>query len=203
MGRGEIDANRVPNRCGIGPSPRAAREGAYVRAPIRAGNRVPPRRKATRARRATQSSFPDGADHTLFTIGYSGHTPGSFADSLLRAKVAQLIDVRSVPRSRKPGFSGKGLRAFVEARGIAYVHLPRLGAPPALLERKKGGAAFADIAGPYSRHLAGQRAALGEVAGLAQQLPSALMCLEEDPRECHRGILAKRLAREGFKVEHL
>ncbi len=139
----------------------------------------------------------------LFTIGYSGRTPKALMNALRAAGVAQLLDVRSVPRSRKPGFSGKALRASAEAEGLAYVHLPQLGAPRELLDRKKGGAEFADIAPAYTKHLSGQRSALREAASLARKTPSALLCLEKDPSECHRGILAKRLAKEGFRVEHL
>lgn len=152
---------------------------------------------------ATQASLSADAGPTLFTIGYSGHTPESLMSVLKDARVKQLLDVRSVPRSRKPGFSGKALRATVEAQGIAYVHLPKLGAPRELLERKKGGAEMADIAPAYAKHLAGQRGALREAASLARKTPSVLLCLEKDASECHRGILAKRLAKEGFRVEHL
>src|SRR6185295_12808227 len=97
--------------------------------------------------------------------------------ALKGAGVAQLLDVRSVPRSRKPGFSGKALRASAESQGLVYVHLPKLGAPRELLERKKGGAEFADIAPAYTKHLAAQRSALREAASLARKQPSALLCL--------------------------
>jgi uncharacterized protein (DUF488 family) len=162
---------------------------------------VPPKRPARSPGRAKQVSLASAP--TLFTIGYSGHTPDSFVDALKAAKVEQLIDVRSFPRSRKPGFSKETLRTFVEAHGLRYEHMPRLGAPRELLEIKKGGAEFSDIAPAYTRHIAGQGAAIAAAAALANDRPSALMCLEKDAGDCHRGILAKRLAKEGFRVEHL
>jgi uncharacterized protein (DUF488 family) len=152
---------------------------------------------------AKETRLTDDDSPLLFTIGYSGRTPESLMRALKAAGVTQLLDVRSVPRSRKPGFSGEALRASSEAAGLSYVHLPKLGAPRELLERKKGGAEMADIAPAYTKHLAGQRSALREAASLARKTPSALLCLEKDPSECHRGILSKRLAREGFRVEHL
>jgi uncharacterized protein (DUF488 family) len=152
---------------------------------------------------AKKTRLTDDESPLLYTIGYSGRTPEALMSVLKGAGVSQLLDVRSVPRSRKPGFSGKALRASSEASGLTYVHLPNLGAPRELLERKKGGAAMADIAPAYTKHLAGQPSALREAASLARKAPSALLCLEKDPHECHRGILAKRLAREGFRVEHL
>ena len=155
------------------------------------------------ARSAKQAALGDGASVTLFTIGYSGRTPATLVSALKSAGVEQVLDVRSVPRSRKPGFSREALRAFVESKGIAYVHLPQLGAPRAVLERKKGGATMAEIAPAYKAHIAKQRAGLREAASLARRRPSVLLCLEKDASDCHRGILAARLAREGFRIEDL
>lgn len=151
----------------------------------------------------TKQAALSSEEPLLFTIGYSGHTPESLLSVLKGARVEQLLDVRSVPRSRKPGFAGKSLRASSEAAGMAYVHLPALGAPRELLDRKKAGAEMADIAPAYTKHLATQRSALREAASLARKRPSVLLCLEKEASECHRGILAKRLAKEGFRVEHL
>ena len=156
------------------------------------------------AKRSSPTRLDTGERSTaLFTVGYSGRTPESLMSELRAAGVEQVLDVRSVPRSRKPGFNGKALKATLETAGIAYVHLPALGAPRALLDRKKGGASMADIAPGYRKHLATQRGALREAASLARKRPSALLCLEKDAAECHRGILAARLAREGFRLEHL
>lgn len=41
----------------------------------------------------------------IFTIGYEGATQDQFIATLRQAGVEQVIDVRAVPMSRKPGFS--------------------------------------------------------------------------------------------------
>ncbi|WP_367280025.1 DUF488 family protein [Sphingomonas sp. LHG3406-1] len=41
----------------------------------------------------------------LFTIGYEATTTGDFLAALKQAGVAQVIDVRALPLSRRPGFS--------------------------------------------------------------------------------------------------
>jgi uncharacterized protein (DUF488 family) len=140
---------------------------------------------------------------TLHTCGYSGHTPASYAALVKAAGVEQVLDVRSFPYSRKPGFSKKALEAFLRNQGIGYVHIPELGAPRALLTKKKAGSTMAQIAPAYRRHLAGQGAALEESMARARDRPSVLLCLEKDPKECHRGILAQRFAKKGFRVLHL
>lgn len=45
----------------------------------------------------------------LFTIGYEGAEIASFLATLARYGVAQVIDVRDVPISRKRGFSKNSL----------------------------------------------------------------------------------------------
>lgn len=139
------------------------------------------------------------------TIGYSGATPELFIAALARAGVDVLVDVRAVPASRKPGFSKGALAATLEAAGIRYLHLPALGNPPAGRAAAKAGrteeyrrifrSALEDEAA---------RAALAEVARLAAAGLPCLMCLEADPAQCHRGLIAERLAAMvGLRPLHL
>src|ERR1700683_3892464 len=65
----------------------------------------------------------------LLTIGYEGCTIDDVLAELKAAGVKLLVDVRAVPRSRKPGFSKRQLAAGLDAEGIAYVHLQGLGTP--------------------------------------------------------------------------
>jgi uncharacterized protein (DUF488 family) len=65
----------------------------------------------------------------LFTIGYEQSKAQDFFDALTRAKVATLVDVRAVAASRRPGFSKRQLAAGLDAHGMAYVHLQKLGTP--------------------------------------------------------------------------
>ena len=65
----------------------------------------------------------------LLTIGYEGCTIEDVLAELKAARVGLLIDVRAMPRSRKPGFSKRQLAAGLDEQGIAYVHLQGLGTP--------------------------------------------------------------------------
>ena len=47
----------------------------------------------------------------IFTIGYEGATQAELIAALEKAGVEQVIDVRAVPNSRKPGFSKNVLAA--------------------------------------------------------------------------------------------
>ncbi len=141
----------------------------------------------------------------LLTIGYEGATLPDVLAALGRAEVALLIDVRAVPRSRKPGFSAKLLAASAEAAGIGYRHLQRLGTPKPGRDAARAGDA-AGMAAIFNAHMTGDepQAALSEAVALAQERRTCLLCFERDPHFCHRTIVAAMVtARTGQTVVHL
>ncbi len=66
----------------------------------------------------------------LCTIGYENAAWPAVLASLRAAGVEQVIDVRQLPLSRRPGFSKTPLRAGLAEAGLGYVHLRALGTPP-------------------------------------------------------------------------
>src|SRR5215212_7446301 len=64
----------------------------------------------------------------ILTIGHSTHPFERFVELLQRNGIALLMDVRTVPRSRRmPWFAGESLASLLPAAGIDYVHEKRLG----------------------------------------------------------------------------
>jgi uncharacterized protein (DUF488 family) len=125
--------------------------------------------------------------------------------ALQQARIELLIDVRAVPRSRKPGFSGRMLAASAEAAGIGYRHLQRLGTPKPGRDAARAGDA-AGMAAIFNAHMTGDepQAALAEAVGLAQDKRCCLLCFERDPHFCHRTIVAGMVARRtGQGIVHL
>ena len=123
----------------------------------------------------------------IFTIGYEGATQNELVAALQAAGVALVIDVRAVPLSRKPGFSKNVLAAGLAEAGIDYVHLKALGTPPAGREAARKGR-WDEMNRIYAAQLetpeAGAEAA--RMIALAEETPSALLCFERDPAQCHR-----------------
>jgi uncharacterized protein (DUF488 family) len=123
----------------------------------------------------------------IFTIGYEGATQAELIAALRAAGVTRVIDVRAVPMSRKPGFSKNVLAAGLKEAGIGYVHLKALGTPPAGREAARKGD-MATMERIYAAQLetpeAGAEAA--QMLALADDEPSALLCFERDPAQCHR-----------------
>jgi Protein of unknown function, DUF488 len=64
----------------------------------------------------------------VFTVGHSTRPLAEFIALLAADSVRQLIDVRTVPRSRhNPQFNRDTLPAALEVAGIGYAHLAGLG----------------------------------------------------------------------------
>lgn len=112
--------------------------------------------------------------------------------ALLRAYgIAMLVDVRRHPFSaRYPHFSRDALARALRRGGIRYLHLGEAlgGFRPGGFEAYMATPAFA----------AGLRA-LEFTAGRA---PTAIMCAERDPSQCHRRYIAMALDRRGWEVIH-
>lgn len=139
----------------------------------------------------------------IFTIGYEGATVGEFVDTLQKAGVERIIDVRALPLSRRPGFSKTPLKGALTEAGIEYVHLKALGTPAEGRAAARAGR-HADMARIYAGQLElpeamGQSA---EMLALAEEKPSALLCFEREPAHCHRSLLLNSAA-PGAEVVHL
>lgn len=123
----------------------------------------------------------------IFTIGYEGATQPELIAALQAAGVKQVIDVRAVPLSRKPGFSKNVLAAGLKEADIDYLHLKALGTPPAGREAARKGR-MDEMKRLYAIQLetpeAGAEAA--QMIARAGETPSALLCFERDPAQCHR-----------------
>lgn len=134
----------------------------------------------------------------LATIGYENATLDEVIDRLKGAGVELLIDVRAVASSRRPGFSKRMLAASLEAAGIGYLHLIRLGTPKSGREAARAGR-IAEMREIYEAHLAKPEAvaALEEARAAADNLRAALLCYEACAEGCHRRIVAERLRPEG------
>ena len=139
----------------------------------------------------------------IFTIGYEGSTVGDFLGALKAAGVERMIDVRALPLSRRPGFSKSPLNAALEEAGIEYIHLKALGTPAEGRAAARAGR-HSDLERIYAGQLElpeamAQSAQMLELAG---QKPSALMCMERDPADCHRTLLLNAVAANA-EVIHL
>jgi len=142
----------------------------------------------------------------VFTIGHSTHGIDAFVSLLRRHRIAQVVDVRTLPRSRRnPQFDGPALEASLREAGIAYAHLPTVGGLRTPLPGSANDGWEEDAFRGYADHMATPAFAegLSRLIALASAAPTALMCAEADWRRCHRRLLADALTVAGWRVRHI
>ncbi len=123
--------------------------------------------------------------------------------ALLAAGVERVIDVRHLPLTRKKDFSKNRLAATLGEAAITYDHRPRLGTPKPLRDAYHADGDFDAFAAAYEEHLATVGEAVAGLAATALDERVALLCSERDAGQCHRSLLARRLAPLGFEAVHL
>ncbi|MEO7151339.1 MAG: DUF488 domain-containing protein [Burkholderiaceae bacterium] len=136
----------------------------------------------------------------VLTVGHSTRPIDAFVALLAAHGVTQLVDVRTVPRSRhNPQFSGDALPKPLAAAGIGYAHAAGLGgfrrpAPdsPNTGWRNLSFRGYADYM--QSPEFAENLVALTE---LARSDRVVLMCAEAVPWRCHRSLIADALLVHG------
>lgn len=142
---------------------------------------------------------------TLATIGYEGATVGDFIHTLKLTGITQVIDIRELPQSRRPGFSKNLLANALLEANIQYTHFKALGDPKHGREAARAGR-IEEFRQIFSAHMDRPDAllALNVVADLARNSSSVLLCYERDPRNCHRSMVADRLdVLYTFQISHL
>jgi uncharacterized protein (DUF488 family) len=129
------------------------------------------------------------------TIGHSNHPLERFLGLLKAGGVKLLVDVRSMPYSRRfPQFGRERLSKSLADAGIDY-----LWEGEALGGKPGAGGGYNELAArPAFKN------ALDRVIKRGQGMTLCLMCAEKEPLDCHRTVLvARRLAERGVAVEHL
>lgn len=132
---------------------------------------------------------------TIFTIGYEGSNLADFIATLKFIGVRHVLDVRQIAQSRRPGFSKRALATALAEVDIGYSHQRQLGDPKEGREAARAGR-IVDFRRIFEAHLAllKTQEALSEAAKTCTIEATALMCFERDPQNCHRALVADRLA---------
>jgi uncharacterized protein (DUF488 family) len=125
----------------------------------------------------------------LFSIGHSNHSIGHFVSLLQGAGTKLLADVRSYPKSRyAPQFNREALEKSLLENGIAYLWLGK----------ELGGMAREKISREDFER------GLSHLIAESEKQPTAMMCAERDPLDCHRWLwLTRELSARGIEVAHI
>ena len=143
---------------------------------------------------------------SISTVGHSTHSIGDFIAILQAHGVRQLVDVRTMPRSRRvPQFNKEKLPGSLKAAGIRYRHMPGLGG----LRHPKRDSTNTGWRNTSFRGYADYmqtpefKENLETLIKLAAQAPTAIMCAEAVPWRCHRSLIADALVAKGIQATEI
>ena len=143
---------------------------------------------------------------TIYTVGHSTRLIEDFVALIEGHGVEQLIDIRTIPRSRtNPQFNRDTLPKTLECAGIEYLHMPELGGlrharpdSPNTAWRNASFRGYADYM--QTPEFA---AAIARLVEIGQGKQTAIMCAEAVPWRCHRSLVADALTARGVPVEDI
>jgi len=127
----------------------------------------------------------------LWTIGHSNRSIEKFLALLTEHKIAVLVDIRSFPTSKVEHFKREEMEKWLPEHGIEYVWLGK-----ELGGYRRGG---------YEAHMKTKlfREGIDKLLELARQKRVCIMCMERNPKYCHRRFLTAYLERKGVEVIHI
>ena len=140
---------------------------------------------------------------SVFTIGHSTRAIDDFIELLRANGVKQLIDIRTIPKSRRnPQFGSEALAAALPAAGIDYVHMKALGG---LRHPRKDSVNLGwrnESFRGYADYMQTPEftTALESAIRLSAKKRTALMCAEAVPWRCHRSLVSDALLARGIDV---
>lgn len=143
---------------------------------------------------------------TVFTVGHSTRPLDEFVALLDGFGVEVLVDIRTVPKSRRnPQYHQDALAVSLPSAGVEYRHLAGLGGLRRPAKDSPNGAWRNDSFRGYADYM-GTPAfedALEELIGLATDRVTAIMCAEAVYWRCHRSLVADALLVRSVDVRHI
>ena len=140
----------------------------------------------------------------VWTVGHGTRPAPELVETLRRAGVETLVDVRRFPGSRRhPQFNREPLARTLVDAGIDYRHAVELGGR---LSGVPGEERFGCIRVAAFRSYAARMAEPGWQTALSRELAApapCFMCAETPWQRCHRRLIAELLWARGHEVLHL
>jgi len=142
----------------------------------------------------------------IFTIGHSTRTISEFIAMLDAQKLKQVVDVRTIPKSRhNPQYNGAQLAKSLSRHGIHYIHMLGLGGLRHTRKDSLNQAWRNSSFRGYADYMQTEEfdKNLRKLIALSKRRRLAIMCVEAVPRRCHRSLIADALLAHGLAVSDL
>lgn len=144
---------------------------------------------------------------TIRTVGHGTSEADELGELLRGAGVAELLDVRRFPGSRRhPHFSAEAMATWLPEHGVGYRHLESLGGRRTGVPDSPNIGLRNDSFRAYADHMTTDEFVAGaaELLEIASAESVAVLCSESVWWRCHRRLLADHLVLvHDVVVEHL
>ncbi|RLI45949.1 DUF488 domain-containing protein [Candidatus Bathyarchaeota archaeon] len=127
----------------------------------------------------------------LWTIGHSNRSVEKFLKLLKEHNVRILVDIRRFPTSKVEHFKREEMEQWLPEHGVEYVWFGK-----ELGGYRRGG---------YQAYLKTKtfREGIERLLQLARKERVCIMCMEKNPKYCHRRFVSAYLERRNVEVRHI
>lgn len=143
----------------------------------------------------------------LYTVGFAQKSAERFFTLLRDHEVKHLVDVRLRPNGQLSGFArGNDLAYFLPALSeCAYMHNPLLAPTTEILDDYRKNKDWQAYVRRFDALMEQRNVPSALDPVLFASAPCCLLCSEPTPEQCHRRLVAERIARSwvGIDVVHL
>lgn len=142
----------------------------------------------------------------VWTVGHSNQTLDKFIALLNSFGITALVDIRSLPGSRRyPHFNKEVLEVSLPENGILYFHLKGLGGRRPVKKDSKNTAWRLPAFRGYADYMETDdfKAAAKQLESIAIESRTAFMCSEVLWWRCHRSLVSDWLKVNGWNVFHI
>jgi len=128
---------------------------------------------------------------TVWTIGYDNRSIEAILKLLNKHQIKIVVDVRRFPTSKIEHFKQESMKKWLRMYKIKYVWLGK-----ELGGYRKGG---------YKKYMRTKIFKMGmrKLLNIAREKPTCIMCVEKNPKYCHRRFLSTYLEEKGTKIIHI
>jgi uncharacterized protein (DUF488 family) len=144
----------------------------------------------------------------LYTIGFTHKRAERFFGLLRAQAVACLVDIRLNPGGQLSGFAKQDDLPYLLrelANGCAYRHMPELAPTKEILKQYRADHDWARYVGRFEALMDARDIPGALDRDFFTATRSCLLCSEATPAQCHRRLVAERLAARwpGIDIVHL
>lgn len=144
--------------------------------------------------------------HSIYTIGHSTHTIDDFLKMLQFFDIKILVDIRSMPGSRKfPQFDQDNLAKSLNEAEIQYIHLSSLGGRRKANKDSKNNRWNNPSFKGYADYMETEDFKNGiiHLEQIAHEQKTVIMCSEALWWRCHRSMVSDILKVKNWNVLHI